>query len=91
MPSYSILRFKKLKGSSLGASDGHGGRTRATPNTDPQRLELNGMLLGEDRQLREMFEERVRKEDIWRRANSVEIVEVMVTATRTHFEDECVA
>jgi len=88
MPSYSILRFKKLKGSSLGASDGHGERTRDTPNADPQRLELNELLLGEDRELREMFEERVREEGIWRRANSVEIVEVMVTATRTHFEDE---
>jgi hypothetical protein len=88
MPSYSILRFKKLKGSSLSSSDSHGGRTRDTPNADPERRELNELLLGEDRDLREMLEERVREEGLWRRTNSVEVVEIMVTATRAHFEDE---
>lgn len=35
-----------------------------------------------------MLEERVREDGLWRRANSVEVVEIMVTATRAHFEDE---
>jgi len=88
MACYSILRLKKLKGSSLSSSDSHGGRTRDTPNADPEKRQLNELLLGEDRDLREMVEERVREDGIWRRRNSVEVVEIMVTATRAHFEDE---
>jgi hypothetical protein len=88
MPNFDILRFAKLKGSSVSSSASHGGRTRDTPNADPERRELNELLLGEDRELREMLEERIREEGIWRRANSVELLEIMVTATRAHFEDE---
>jgi len=88
MPNFAILRFAKLKGSSVSSSASHGGRTRDTPNADPERRELNELLLGEDRELREMLEERIREEGIWRRANSVELLEIMVTATRAHFEDE---
>lgn len=88
MACYSILRFKKLKGAALGASDGHGGRLRETPNADPERRELNELLLGEDRELHEMIEVRVREEGLWRRANSVEVIEILLTATRAHFEDE---
>jgi hypothetical protein len=88
MPNYAILRFKKLRGAALSCSDGHGGRTRDTPNADPERTPFNELLLGEDRELREMFEERMLEEDVWRRSNSVEVIEFMLTATRTHFEDE---
>jgi hypothetical protein len=87
VPNYAILRFTKLKGGSVAASDQHAERSRETPNADPERRHLNELLLGEDRELREMIAERVREEGVWRRKDSVEVVEVLLTATRAHFLD----
>ncbi len=64
MPDYAVIRVTKLKGGSVAASDQHAGRSRDTPNADPARLALNQVLMGEDRELREMVAERVREENI---------------------------
>lgn len=88
VPNYAILRVTKLKGGSVAASDQHTERSRETPNADPERRRLNELLLGEDRELREMVAERVREEGLWRRKDSVEVVEVLLTATRAHFLDD---
>lgn len=45
---FAILRFQKLKASSVGGSASHMARTRDTPNADPSRASLNTLLVGTD-------------------------------------------
>lgn len=85
MPNYVILGVKKIKGGSIAASDSHCSRTRETLNADTEKLHLNELLVGEDRPLREMIEERISEQGIWRRSNSVEAVELLTGASRAHF------
>jgi Plasmid recombination enzyme. len=45
---FAILRFQKLKASSVGGSSAHMTRARDTPNADPSRASLNTLLVGTD-------------------------------------------
>jgi hypothetical protein len=83
--AFAILRITKQKGGSVGASGHHNGRTRDTPNADPEREALNRLLAGEDRDLREIVSEIIEERGGKPRHDSVEAVEYLLTASPEYF------
>ncbi len=87
--AFAILRVAKQKGGSVGASGHHNDRTRQTPNADPEKEEHNRVLLGEERNVRELVREVIDEHGGKPRSDSVECVEMVLTASPEHFmEDE---
>ncbi len=85
--SHSILRFKKLKGAALSAAGRHDARTRDAPNADPERTHLNRIVIGDDRAVKTVVEEMIRRYHPKGkpRKDSVAAVEFMLTASPEHF------
>jgi hypothetical protein len=88
MPLYAIARTTKQKGGSVASSGHHNDRTRETLNADPERLGHNRILIGDDRNVRERVSEVIREHGGKPRSDSVEAVEIMLTATHEYFIDE---
>jgi hypothetical protein len=86
--AYAIIRVAKQKGGSVGASGRHNDRTRETPNADPERSGHNRVLLGEDRDVRELVTRVIEEHGGKPRSDSVECVEMILTASPEHFLDE---
>jgi len=88
MPLYAIARIAKQKGGSIASSSHHNDRTRETLNVDPARLGQNRLLIGEDRNVRELVTEVIDVHGGKPRSDSVEVVEMVLTATPTFFRHE---
>jgi hypothetical protein len=88
MPLYAIARIAKQKGGSVASSGHHNDRTRETLNADPARLGQNRLLIGEDRNVRELVTEVIGAHGGKPRSDSVEAVEMVLTATPDFFRDE---
>jgi hypothetical protein len=79
--AYAIARMAKQKGGSVGSSSLHNGRGRDTPNADPSREKDNRVLLGDDRPVPERVREIIHEHGGKPRSDSVEAVEILVTAS----------
>jgi hypothetical protein len=88
MPNYAIARMAKQKGGSVASSGHHNDRTRDTPNADPARQELNRLLIGDERNVREIVTEAINQYGGKPRRDSVEALEIVLTATRAYFTNE---
>lgn len=79
--AYAIARMAKQKGGSVGSSSLHNGRQRDTPNADPERVKDNRVILGSDRPTPEMVREVIAEHGGKPRSDSVEAIEVLLTAS----------
>lgn len=86
--AFVIARIAKQKGGSVGASGQHNDRTRETPNADPARIKDNEVLIGPDRPVREIVDEIIAEHGGKPRSDSVEAVEVLITASPEWFLDD---
>ncbi|HEV7889435.1 MAG TPA: MobV family relaxase [Pyrinomonadaceae bacterium] len=86
--AYAILRVAKQKGGSVGASGHHNDRTRETPNADRDKIEQNRVLVGDERNVRELVREVIDEHGGKPRSDSVECVEMVLTASPEHFLDD---
>lgn len=85
MPLYAIARTAKQKGGGVAASGHHNDRTRETLNADPEKREQNRILIGDQRNVRELVTEVIEAHGGKPRSDSVEAVEMVLTATRSYF------
>jgi hypothetical protein len=86
--AFAIARTAKQKGGGVAASGHHNDRTRETLNADPARAHLNRTLIGDSRNVREIVSEVIAEHGGCPRSDSVEAVEIMLTATHEYFTDE---
>lgn len=85
--AYAIARIAKLKGGSVAGAGKHVAREREMPNADPARLRENRLLVGDGRPLREVVTERIEAHGGKPRSDSVECVEILLTASPEYFTD----
>jgi hypothetical protein len=86
--AFAIARIVKLKGGSVKASAQHNDRTRETPNADPERREENRILIGDDSPVHERVTQVIEEHGGKPRSDSVECVEILLTASPEFFLDE---
>lgn len=87
--AFAIARIAKQKGGSVGSSSLHNGRGRETPNADPAREKDNRVILGqENRSTPEMVREIIAAHGGKPRRDSVEAVEVLLTASPEWWRDD---
>lgn len=82
---YAIIGISKQKGGSVGSAGHHVDRTRETPNADPGRRHLNRVLIGDDRNVRELVSEAIDAGGGKPRRDSVEAIELMLEASPEYF------
>lgn len=87
---YSIIRINKLKtNQQIKAAVSHNLRLYEVPNADPAKKELNQNFLANNfGEVMEKLEDRIEKNNIKTRADSVKVVEVLLTASPDFFKDE---
>lgn len=83
----AIIRAAKQKGGSVAASGKHNDRTRETPNADKEKEKDNQVLIGDERNVREIVTEIIDEHGGRPRSDSVEAVELVMTASREFFTD----
>lgn len=86
--AYAIARIAKQKGGSVGSSSLHNNRGRETPNADPSREQENRELIGAGRSAPEMVREVIDAHGGKPRSDSVEAVEILLTASPEWFRDD---
>jgi hypothetical protein len=86
--AFAIARMAKQKGGSVGSSSLHNGRGRDTPNADRSREKDNRVLLGDDRPVPERVREIIAEHGGKPRSDSVEAVEILVTASPEWWRDD---
>jgi len=86
--AFAIARMTKQKGGSVGSSSLHNDRQRETPNADPSREKENRIILGEDRSTPELVREVIAEHGGKPRSDSVEAVEVLLTASPEWWRDD---
>jgi hypothetical protein len=86
--TFAIARMAKQKGGSVGSSSLHNGRQRETPNADPSREKDNRIILGSDRPTPEMVREVIAEHGGKPRSDSVEAIEVLLTASPEWWRDD---
>jgi hypothetical protein len=86
--AYAIARMAKQKGGSVGSSSLHNGRGRDTPNADPEREKDNRVLIGDERPVPERVREIIHEHGGKYRFDSVEAVEVLLTASPEWWRDD---
>lgn len=86
--AYAIGRIAKQKGGTVGSSSLHNNRQRETPNADPSREQENRELIGAGRSAPEMVREVIEAHGGKPRSDSVEAVEVLLTASPEWFRDD---
>ena len=84
---FGTLGVAKQKGGSVGASGHHNDRTRETPNADPERTAQNRVLIGDERNVRESVSEVIEEHGGKPRRDSVEAVELLLSASHEFFEE----
>ncbi len=85
--AFAIIRAAKQKGGSVAASGQHNDRTRETPNADKEKKAENKLLIGDDRNVREIVTEIIDDHGGRPRIDSVEAVELLMTASHEYFTD----
>src|SRR2546429_5238966 len=88
MALYAIARTAKQKGGSVASSGHHNDRTRETLNADPGKRDHNRILIGDERNVRETVTQVIEEYGGKPRSDSVEAVEMVLTATHDYFTDE---
>lgn len=85
---FSILRIKKIKNrSQLSACQNHNLRLKNVPNADPEKLHLNKIGLAQNyKELVSNLEDKFQKNNINVRKDSVQCVEVVLTASPEFFK-----
>lgn len=85
---YSILRLQKIKTrSQLAACQNHNLRLKPVPNADPEKTHLNRTVLAKDyKNVVAEIEDRFQKHNIKPRSDSVQVVEIVLTASHEFFE-----
>jgi hypothetical protein len=78
----------KQKGGGIGASSLHNVRQRETPNADPSREKDNRVILGSDRPTPEMVREVIAEHGGKPRSDSVEAIEVLLSASPEWWRDD---
>jgi hypothetical protein len=86
--AFSTIGVAKQKGASVGSSSIHNDRGRETPNADPERTPLNQVLIGDSRNARERVREIIDEHGGKPRHDSVEAVELLLSASHEFFEDD---
>jgi hypothetical protein len=86
--AFAIARMAKQKGGSVGSSSLHNGRGRDTPNADPSREKDNRVLIGDERSVPERVREIIHEHGGKPRIDSVEAVEILVTASPEWWRDD---
>jgi hypothetical protein len=86
--AYAIARMAKQKGGTVGSSSLHNNRQRETPNADPSREQDNRELIGAGRSAPEMVRAVIEAHGGKPRSDSVEAVEVLLTASPEWFRDD---
>lgn len=81
--TFAIVGIAKQKGGSVGASGHHNDRTRETPNADPERLSQKRVLVGDDKNVREIVDRIIAEHGGKPRSDSVEAVEYLLTPPRS--------
>ena len=84
--AFSTIGVAKQKGGSVGASSLHNGRGRETPNADPERSHLNRVLIGDERNASVRVREIIDEHGGQPRHDSVEAVELLLSASHEFFE-----
>ncbi|MGB7922422.1 MAG: MobV family relaxase [Pyrinomonadaceae bacterium] len=85
MPLYGTIGIAKQKGGSVASSGHHNDRSRETLNADPNRLDQNRILIGDERNVREIVTQIIDEHGGKPRRDSVEAVEIVLSATRAYF------
>lgn len=85
--AYAIARMTKLKGGSVASSGQHVDRLRETPNADRDKRAENRLLIGDERALREAVTEWIAAHGGKPRSDSVECVELVLTASPEYFNE----
>jgi hypothetical protein len=85
--AFGIVGIAKQKGGGVGSSGHHNDRTRETPNADPERQHLNRVLVGDDRNVREVVDQIIEEHGGRPRSDSVEAVEYLLTASPEWFDE----
>lgn len=88
MPLFGTLGIAKQKGSGVAASGRHNDRTREILNADPSRQDQNRLLIGDERNVREIVTEVIDAHGGKPRRDSVEAVEMVLSATHAYFTDD---
>lgn len=83
--AFCTIGVSKQKGGSVGASGRHNDRDRETPNADPERTHLNRVLIGDERPVRERVDEIIGEHGGKPRRDSVEAVELLLSASHEYF------
>jgi hypothetical protein len=83
--AFCTIGVSKQKGGSGGSSGRHNDRKRETPNADPERTPLNRVLIGDDRNAWERVREIIDEHDGKPRHDSVEAVELLLSASHEYF------
>ena len=89
-PQYAILRFAKYKGPEIGHIEAHNERTKekyaSNPDVDTSRSHLNYHLVQPKRKYRAEAEHQIAEAKCRTRKDSVQMVEVLVTASPDFFK-----
>ena len=83
--AYCTIGVHKQKGGNGGSSSRHNDRERETPNADPERMHLNRVLIGDERNARERVREIIEEHGGKPRKDSVEAVELVLSASHEYF------
>ena len=86
--AFAIARMAKQKGGSVGSSSLHNGRGRDTPNADPTREQDNRVLIGDEVSVPQRVREIIHEHGGKPRIDSVEAVEVILTASPEWWRDD---
>jgi hypothetical protein len=86
--AFAIMRFTKLKGGAVSASDKHTDRERETLNADETKIDKNIYFVGEKgTPLRHLVDEQINSHGGKPRKDSVECVEFLMTASPEFFSN----
>src|SRR6266404_2722101 len=85
--AFAVIRAAKQKGGGVAASGKHNDRARETPNADKEKERENRVLVGDERDVKAIVTEIIDEHGGKPRSDSVEAIELLLTASREFFTD----
>ncbi|HXL09696.1 MAG TPA: plasmid recombination protein, partial [Candidatus Bathyarchaeia archaeon] len=85
--AFAVIRAAKQKGGGVAASGKHNDRARETPNADKEKERENRVLVGDERDVKTIVTELIDANGGKPRSDSVEAIELLLTASREFFTD----